>query len=160
MSSESHAVVATSASSGVALRRRRTTLLLLRLLAVICFLTGAYALGAPHGFYRHVIGVHLLGPYNEHLLSDVGGFYLGFALVFAIAVRVPSPELVRASCAGFAVTQGAHFIWHALNLEPLTFAPGAAQTVLLGLFLALPLSALYLSADIPGREVARRHGRR
>jgi hypothetical protein len=142
VTSESHAVVAAGAA---VLRRRRATLLLLRLLAVSCLLTGAYALGAPHSFYRHVIGVHLLGPYNEHLLSDVGGFYLGFALVFAIAVRAPAPELVRASCAGFAVTQGAHFIWHALNLEPLTLGQGAAQTVLLALFLALPLGVLYLS---------------
>jgi hypothetical protein len=29
--------------------------------------------------------VEMLPPYNEHLVSDVGGFYLGFALLFAWA---------------------------------------------------------------------------
>ena len=134
-----------SAVRATASRQRRTTLLLLRLLALSCFLVGAFALGAPHNFYRRVLGVHLLGPYNEHLISDVGGFYLGFALVFAMATRKPSREVVRASCAGFALTQGAHFLWHALNLQPFTFAEGAVQTVLLALFLALPLTTLYLS---------------
>lgn len=123
----------------------RTVLLLLWLLAVSCSVTGAYAIAAPHSFYRHVVGVHLLGPYNEHLLSDVGGFYLGFGVTFTWAARTLSSQLVRATCAGFALTQTAHFIWHALNLQPFTFAQGAVQTIGLGVFLALPLAVLYLS---------------
>src|SRR5690606_28639992 len=56
-------------------------------LAVLSLLIGLYGLVSPHGFYRNVIGVDLLGPYNQHLLTDVGGFYLGFAVVFAWAAR-------------------------------------------------------------------------
>jgi hypothetical protein len=123
----------------------RATRRLLVVLAAITFLTGAYALAAPHSFYRHVIGVHLLGPYNEHLMSDVGGFYLGFSVIFAWAARTLARELVRASCAGFALTQSAHFIYHALNLEPFAFEQGTTQTVALGVVLALPLVALYLA---------------
>ncbi len=31
--------------------------------------TGALAAVAPHVFYRHVLGVDLLGPYNQHLIK-------------------------------------------------------------------------------------------
>jgi hypothetical protein len=42
---------------------------------------------APHAFYRNVVGVDLLGPYSQHLLGDIGGFYLGFSVLFACAAR-------------------------------------------------------------------------
>ena len=74
----------------------------LRALAAICLATGAFAELAPHAFYRHVVGVDMLGPYNEHLLTDVGGFYLGFALLFAWGARRPSPELAQAADPGAA----------------------------------------------------------
>ena len=35
---------------------------------------GAFAAITPHAFSRHVVGVDLLGPYNEHLLRDIGCF--------------------------------------------------------------------------------------
>jgi hypothetical protein len=45
------------------------------------------ALLAPRAFYDSFpLGaswVEMLPPYNEHLISDVGGFYLAFALLFA-----------------------------------------------------------------------------
>jgi len=64
---------------------------------------------SPSAFYRNVVGVDLLGPYNQHLTSDVGGLYLGFALVFTWAALRPGRELARAACAGFTVTQAIHF---------------------------------------------------
>jgi hypothetical protein len=114
-------------------------------LAAISILTGVYAIAAPHSFYRHVIGVHLLGPYNEHLMSDVGGFYLGFGVIFAWAARTLARDLVRASCAGFLLTSSAHFIYHALNLQAFTFEQGTLQTIALAASVALPLITLYLS---------------
>lgn len=149
-----------STSADASVPHGRRVAVLLRLLAAICSITGAFAIAAPHSFYRHVIGVHLLGPYNEHLVSDVGGFYLGFGLMFAWAARAPSRQLVRASCAGFALTQTAHFIWHALNLQPFTFAQGTLQTTGLAVFLALPLAVLYLSrSDEPPPRPAPRSRR-
>jgi hypothetical protein len=132
-----------------ACRRSRATRRLLWLLATASGVVGAYAYAAPHSFYRHVVGVHLLGPYNEHLMSDVGGLYLAFGLVFAYAARTLVRELVIASCAGFALAQAAHFLYHVLHLEPFTLEDGAAQTIGLAGLLALPLVVLWLSRD-PG----------
>lgn len=128
-------------------QRSQATRRVLWLLASVSGIIGAYAYGAPHSFYRHVIGVRLLGPYNEHLMSDVGGLYLGFAIAFTFAARTLVREVVVASSAAFAVAQAAHFLYHALHLEPFTLEEGAAQTIGLAALLALPLVVLCLSRD-------------
>jgi hypothetical protein len=141
-------------------RQSRAIRLLLWLLATASGIVGTYAVAAPHSFYRHVIGVHLLGPYNEHLMRDVGGLYLGFALTFTLAARTLVRELAVASCAGFALAQAAHFLYHALHLEPFPLEEGAAQTIGLAALLALPLVVLCLSRDptycSPGNQRSRK----
>ena len=82
-------------------------------LAAVCAVIGTYAVLAPHWFYRHVVGADALSPYGQHLLSDVGGLYLGFAVLFVWAARSLSLTLVRTTCAAFAVTQLMHFLYHA-----------------------------------------------
>ena len=47
--------------------------------------------------------VELLPPYNEHLIRDVGGFYLAFALLFAWAALRPSRQLVIPLAAAWSV---------------------------------------------------------
>jgi hypothetical protein len=128
-------------------RRRRGWALrpLLWLLAGIDTALGAFAAIAPHTFYRQVVGVDLLGPYNQHLLSDVGGFYLGFGLLFAWAAWTLSRELVRATCAAATLTALIHFSYHAAHLEHFGIGTAAAQTAGLTLTLALPLLALLAS---------------
>ena len=50
---------------------------------------GLTAAFAPHAFYDDfpfvTHWVNLLPPYNEHLVTDVGGLYLGFAVLFGWA---------------------------------------------------------------------------
>jgi Domain of unknown function (DUF4345) len=111
-------------------------------LAAVCALIGTYAVFAPHSFYRHVVGVDALGPYNQHLLSDVGGLYLGFAVLFVWAARSLSLTLVRASCAAFALTQLMHFQYHATHLAHFDVASATGQTSGLVLLLALPAGGL------------------
>ena len=107
-------------------------------LAAVCAVTGTYAVLAPHSFYRHVVGVDALGPYSQHLLSDVGGLYLGFAVLFVWAARSLSLTLVRATCAAFAVTQLMHFLYHATHLAHFDVGSATAQTSGLLLILGLP----------------------
>jgi hypothetical protein len=131
----------------------------LRALAAICLATGAFAELAPHAFYRHVVGVDMLGPYNEHLLTDVGGFYLGFALLFAWGARRPSPELAQAACAAFALTQALHVAFHLAHLHGCTRGQAIAQTAALMVLVVLPATALILARRPPaqtrGRPAAR-----
>ncbi len=136
-------------------QRRRALRLLLWLLAVADAATGALATVAPHVFYRHVLGVDMLGPYNQHLISDVGGFYLGSGLLFAWAARTLSPQLVRAACAAAILTAVIHFGYHAAHLEHFSTGKAAAQTAGVALQVALPLLALL--ANRSGDQHAQHH---
>ena len=134
-----------TAATSTAARGRRAITAVLVLLAAICALVGAYATLAPHSFYRHVVGVDMLGPYNQHLLTDVGGLYLGFAITFYLAAVTLSRELIRASCFGFAATQSLHSLYHVLHLSHFTVVRATEQTIGIGAFVALPLIALALN---------------
>jgi hypothetical protein len=111
-------------------------------LAAVCAIIGTYAVLAPHSFYRHVVGADLLGPYSQHLLSDVGELYLGFAVLFVWAARSLSLTLVRASCTAFALTQLTHFLYHMTHLGHFDVGSATAQASGLVLLLALPSGGL------------------
>ena len=130
-------------------RHRRALRVLLWLLALVDAAIGGLGTIAPHAFYRHVLGVDLLGPFSEHLLSDVGGFYLGFGLLFAWAAWTLARELVRAACASAILTSLIHFSYHAAHLEHFTTGQVIAQTVGLAVVVVLPILAL-LANRFPG----------
>jgi hypothetical protein len=65
---------------------------LLATIAAVDLVVGLYATIAPHPFYNNVLGVDPLGPYDEHLMTDVGGLYLGFAVLFAWAAWTLAPR--------------------------------------------------------------------
>src|ERR1700709_694357 len=60
--------------------------------------------------------VDLLPPYNEHLVTDVGGLYLGFAVLFAWAAWTLERTLVRAVCVAWLLTAALHLGFHAEHL--------------------------------------------
>jgi hypothetical protein len=129
-------------------------------LAALDTAVGAFAAVAPHAFYRNVLGVDLLGPYNQHLLSDVGGF-LGFGLLFGWAAWTLGRQLVRAACVPATLTGLLHFGYHAAHLEHFSTGTAAAQTAGLTIAVALPLLALFMtrSADRNAESAAASGGR-
>jgi hypothetical protein len=118
---------------------------LLLLLALINAVVGGFAFLAPHAFYRHVLGVDKLGPYDQHLVSDVGGFYLGFALLLFWAARSRERSLARAGAGAFLLAQALHFGFHLFHLSRFTAAEAIGQTLELSVFLVLPLLILFLT---------------
>ena len=107
---------------------------------------GLPALFAPRSFYddfpfvRHWVDV--LPPYNQHLVTDVGEFYLGFAIVFVWAALRPTRDLVLAVCAGWTFAALGHFIFHATHLDGFGTGDAIAELVSLGLVLILPGAAV------------------
>lgn len=91
-----------------------------------------------------LLGVDLLGPYNEHLLTDIGALYLGFGLLFAWATVTLGRELALAACAGWALTQLLHFTYHAMHLTNFTFTQAIEQTAGLAAYLLLVLATALL----------------
>jgi hypothetical protein len=115
-------------------------------LAATSAFTGLPAALAPHAFYDDfplgLAWVDLLPPYNEHLISDVGGFYLAFALLFAWAAVSLQRALVVPLCAAWSFAALLHFGYHVTHLDGFTVGDAIGQTVALGAVLVLPVAAV------------------
>jgi hypothetical protein len=110
-------------------------------LAVSAVVPGAWALLSPRGFYEDFPGagrhwVDRLPAYSEHLVTDVGAFYLAFAVLFAWAAVRPARALVIPLAVAWAAFSVAHLIFHSTHLDGFPGADAAAQTASLALVLA------------------------
>lgn len=135
------------------LRDPATARVALAILVVSTLLVGLPATLAPRTFYDDfpfvAHWVDLLPPYNSHLVTDVGGLYLGFAVVFAWAARSLQPTLVRAACSGWLLTASIHFFFHATHLDDFGTADAVAELVSLGFLLLPPLAAIWAVGERP-----------
>jgi hypothetical protein len=121
---------------------------LLVALAVSAAVPGLWATFAPHGFYANFPGtahwVDRLPPYNAHLVTDVGAFYLGFAVLLAWAAVTLRPALVLPACVAWSVFSGVHLVFHATHLSGFTTADAVGEIVSLAVVLVLPGAVLML----------------
>jgi hypothetical protein len=103
------------------------------------------ALLAPRYFYDSfpfgASWVDMLPPFNQHLISDIGGFYLAFAVLFAWAAVTLRRPLIVPLCIAWAFAAVVHFVYHVTHLDGWDAADAIAQTITLALVLALPLIA-------------------
>ncbi len=133
-----------------------------RVALVILFLSGAsigvVAAFAPHAFYedfpflRH--WVDLLPPYNEHLVTDVGGLYLGFTVLFGWAAWKLEPTLVRAVCVAWLLTEVLHLGFHATHLDNFDTADAIGQVASLAFLLVPPAVAIWAVAEDPAQATS------
>jgi hypothetical protein len=122
---------------------------ILWLLTVPNVFVGVWALGWPRSFYGEFPGgghawVSALPPYNEHLIRDVGDFYLAFAILFAWAAWRPSRELVVPLASAWSIAALLHAVYHALNLDGFGAGDVIALTVVLVAVQALPVLAIVI----------------
>jgi Domain of unknown function (DUF4345) len=103
------------------IRARPITRVLLWVLAVFGALPGVWAALFPESFYSDFPGVRsgwvsADGPYNEHLIRDVGAMFLALGALAAFAAI--SGQLLAARLAGAAwlVFNGLHFAYHVRHL--------------------------------------------
>jgi hypothetical protein len=133
------------------MRNRSIARLALGLLFVSALLIGLTATILPRTFYEDfpfvAHWVNLLPPYNEHLVTDVGGLYLGFAVLFAWATRTLERTLIRAVCVGWLLTASLHLIFHAGHLEGFSTADAVGELASLSLLVGAPVLALWASRE-------------
>lgn len=124
-------------------------------LAVVGIVVGIWALGFPTDFYNAFPGcgrtwVSLDGPYNEHLVRDVGGFYIGTGVLAAFGFFRPAmvhPLVVGLSTFSFNLP---HLIYHYSKLS--LFASPIDQignAVALGLALIASIMLIFSSHFAP-----------
>jgi hypothetical protein len=108
---------------------------------------GAVAAAAPHTFYADfpffAHWVEMLPPYNRHLVTDVGGLYLGFAVLFAWAAIALEATLVRAASTAWLLAATIHLAFHATHLGGFGTADAVAELASLAFLLLPPLVAIW-----------------
>ncbi|AYF78887.1 hypothetical protein D7D52_09900 [Nocardia yunnanensis] len=102
-------------------RRRWIALLtMLAILAVIGAYTGLWAVVAPESFYDSFpgLGLHWVrvdGPYNHHLVGDVGAFFLALAAISGAAIWYRDSVIARIAGFGWLVFGVPHLIYHLMH---------------------------------------------
>ena len=123
-------------------------------LAVLAFGTiplAFWATFAPRQFYDDFPGggrtwVAADGPYNEHLVRDVGALSLALLLVAVFAFVTLSVPLVRATAAAFLANGALHLGYHLRHLDLYDTADQVAS--LSGLLVVPVVAAVLLGATM------------
>ena len=131
-------------STGLAVR------VALLLLLVTALLVGVWAAVAPRSFYLDFPGgshmwVSADGPYNEHLVRDVGELNLALAVVTASALVWMTRSLTVAAALAWLVYSLPHFAYHASNLQVVSGVDQPAELVSLAIPILLAGAVLALA---------------
>lgn len=114
---------------------------------------GMWALVAPQSFYDDFPGlgrvwVSVDGPYNEHLVRDVGALNLAVAALFVAAFVRLGRELVGIAGVVALVWGVPHAVYHLFNTEVLDVVDAVVSLLGLGVFAVLGGGLVYTSARL------------
>lgn len=128
--------------------------ILLGVTSILGAFVGIWAAFAPRGFYDSFpsfgLGpwIAVDGPYNEHLIRDVGGLYLALAAAGVYALLQAGAHAARAArTVGIAwiVFSIPHLIYHANHLAGLSGLNLVAEIISVGI--TVPIGILLVVPD-------------
>lgn len=139
-------------------RRDLWTRILLAGLAWSGMLVGVWATFAPRSFYDSFPGggrswVAADGPYNHHLVTDVGELNLALLVVTAAALITITPILVRVTAIAWLVYGVPHFLYHATHRDPFEADDVVAMLVSLSFAVVIPVALLLLELGGPQHDL-------
>ena len=128
---------------------------LLAVLAASATTVGAWAAFAPRSFYDDFPGlgqmwVSVDGPYNEHLVRDVGALNLALAVVTICALVTLARSTIIASALAWLAYGVPHFVYHARHLGPFDATQAVAVLASVGSTSALAVAVLWLERSRAG----------
>lgn len=131
------------------------TRILLVGLAWSALLVGAWATFAPRSFYDSFPGggrewVAADGPYNHHLVTDVGELNLALLVVTIAALVSLNRLLVRVTALGWLAYGIPHFLYHATHRDPFETSDVVASLVSLSFAIVVPIALLLLTRGQEG----------
>jgi hypothetical protein len=139
-------------------RDERVPRILLALTAAPLALVGIWATLTPRGFYdsfpgfgRHWVDVD--GPYNEHLVRDVGNLELAVAFVVFAAAIFGGRRLMQIGAVAALLTGVPHVAYHALNRDGYETGDLVASIGGLAVGVVLPAIVLWLTWPEVGEDV-------
>lgn len=128
-------------------------------LTLVSLQIGVWALFAPRSFYDDFPGlgrtwVSADGPYNEHLVRDVGALNLAVAALFIAAALRLGRELVGLAGIVALVWGVPHALYHLANTDVLDTSDAVVSLLGLILFGVLGGGLVYAAGRHPDRQVA------
>jgi hypothetical protein len=118
----------------------------LLLLAVLQAVVSVWQYAFPRSFFDDFPTVSLDPPYNEHLVSDVGGLGLALTAMLLVAAWTLDTKVVLLALTGYLVYAATHFAFHVAHFEG--FALRDAFAVGTGLGVEVVLAVVLLSAAL------------
>jgi hypothetical protein len=127
----------------------------LGMLTVSAATVGTWAAFAPRSFYDDFPGlgqvwVAVDGPYNEHLVRDVGSLNLALCVVTVCALLTLARSTVVASALAWLAYGVPHFVYHARHLGPFDATESFGVLAGVGSGSALALALLWLERSRAG----------
>jgi hypothetical protein len=119
----------------------------LAIIAIGYLPVGLWATFAPRSFYDNFpgLGHHWVRgdpPFNQHLVTDVGGLNLALGAIAVVALIALTPMLVRATALGALLYEVPHALFHAQHLDHI--GNTTDQVLAMGSFVLVILSAIAL----------------
>jgi hypothetical protein len=129
---------------------RRWARIALGYLALLSLEIGLWAQFAPRSFYDDFPGlgrawISVDGPYNEHLVRDVGGLNLGLAAVLIIALVTLSRVTILAASVASLLYGIPHLVYHIANTDDLDTGDVVVSLGGLALFAVLPIVLIFMA---------------
>ena len=90
-------------------------------------------------------------------MTDVGGLYLGFAVLFAWAAWTLDRTLVQAVSVAWLLAAGIHLLFHAGHLDNFSTGDAIAEIASLALLLVPPPLAVWATAPRPAQPSSPTH---
>lgn len=117
-------------------------------LTITGIVIGPWALLIPRAFYDefplpHHPWISVDGPYNEHLVNDVGTFYLALAIAGLLVLQHRRPGEIRILGAAWTAFSVPHLWYHLHHLPCYTFVDQIGLTATLGGTLLLAVALLW-----------------
>jgi hypothetical protein len=121
---------------------RRLHFLALAFSALLGLFVGGWAYFAPQSFYDSFPGilgswVSVDGPFNEHLIRDVGAMYLALAAASMGGLVWRSEVGFRVLGTAWTVFGALHFLYHSLHLAHMSLESAIGEMIALGVSLLL-----------------------
>src|SRR5919198_281703 len=117
---------------------------------VVNMAVGAWAELSPHGWYSTFPGlghhwVSAVGPYDEHLVRDVGAALLALGLLMLWTALAPRAGLLRAAMVSTLVFGVLHLAYHVAAWDHMGTGDNIVNVAVLTLVVVVPAALLWAS---------------
>ena len=120
-------------------------------MAVSNLFTGGWAVYDPRGWWDSFPGfghawVSAFGAYSEHLVRDVGGFFLGFGVLFLLATIFLEKRFAVGSLIAWLFFAAPHLVYHMGERGTLSDSDNLLSLEALAVQVAVPILLLVVAS--------------